>query len=72
MFMTGYEELANAIILQAVKDYRADLQILKQFPHNERALKDKEDIDDFFYSSYFAKLTRVEPEVIIHRLEAEV
>ncbi len=70
--MTAYEELANAIILQAVKDYRADLRILKRFPHNERALKDKEEIDDFFYSSYFAKLTRVEPEVIIHRLEAEV
>lgn len=31
--MTPYEELANAIVLQAVKDYRQAIHFLKRHPH---------------------------------------
>ena len=43
---TPYENLANAIIVQAVKDYREALHFLKRHPHTpdldtEEAKKDK-------------------------------
>ena len=31
------ESLANAIVMQAVKDYREVLQVLKQYPRYEKA-----------------------------------
>ena len=33
------ESLANAIVMQAVKDYREVLQVLKQYPRYEKAIK---------------------------------
>lgn len=35
--MSSYEKLANAIILQAVKDWRAARRKLKRKPQNESA-----------------------------------
>ena len=42
--ITNYENLANAIILQAVKDYRVALKCLKVNPRNKTAFADKEEI----------------------------
>lgn len=38
--MNGYEELANAIILQAVKDYREALRLLGMNPNDKSAKRD--------------------------------
>ena len=59
-----YEELANAIILRAVEDYR-DLWF-----------KDKEDgkkqgIIKFFHSRWFSILTKIDPNWLIEKLEEE-
>ena len=35
-----YENLANAIVLQAVKDYRDALKRLKKKPRNQAAMSD--------------------------------
>ena len=37
-----YEDLANAIVLTAVKDYRAALRKLNKHPRNQAALNTKE------------------------------
>lgn len=58
--MDPYEELENAIVLQAVKDYRnAELQ------------QDMNEIERFFRSGWFGVLTTIAPEVLIHHLKEE-
>ena len=59
--MNPYEELANAIVLQAAKDYRLN--------DDERELAS---IERFFRSGWFGVLTRLDPEVLITKLKAEV
>ena len=58
--MNPYEELANAIILQAVKDYR--------LTDDEQELAE---IERFFRSDWFGVLTDVDPEYLIRRLRKE-
>ena len=70
--ITIYENLANAIILQAVKDYRVALKCLKVNPRNKTALADKEEIERFFRSGWFSVLTRVDGEMLIRSLQMEV
>lgn len=70
--ITNYENLANAIILQAVKDYRVALKCLKVNPRNKTALADKEEIESFFRSGWFSVLTSVDGEMLIRSLQMEV
>lgn len=70
--ITNYENLANAIILQAVKDYRVALKCLKVNPRNKTALADKEEIVRFFRSGWFSVLTSVDGEMLIRSLQMEV
>ena len=58
--MNPYEELANAIILQAVKDYR--------LTDDERELQE---IERFFRSGWFGVLSKVNPEFLIQSLRKE-
>lgn len=58
--MDPYENLANAIILRAVEDYR--------LTDNEKEL---EEIEDFFHSDWFATLTRLDPDLLIKKLRKE-
>ena len=58
--MDPYENLANAIILRAVEDYR--------LTDNEKEL---EEIEDFFHSDWFAILTRLDPDLLIKKLRKE-
>ena len=62
--MDRYEKLAEAIILQAVKDYR------KALKHDERGRK--REIERFFRSEYFTVLTNISGEMMIQKLRAEV
>ena len=68
----GYEQLANGIILQAVKDYRNALRRLKKHPYNSAALTTKLDTEQFFHSLWFTTLTDIDAEVLIGRMNAEV
>lgn len=58
--MKPYENLANAIILQAVKDYRLS--------DDERELQE---IERFFRSGWFGVLSKVDPEFLIKELRKE-
>ncbi len=70
--ITDYENLANAIILQAVKDYRVALKCLKANPRNRTAAADKSEIERFFRSQWFTMLTSVDGEMLIRSLQMEV
>lgn len=58
--MNPYEELANAIVLQAVKDYR--------LTDDEAELAE---IERFFRSGWFGVLSKVDPEYLIRNLRKE-
>ena len=58
--MNPYENLANAIVLQAVKDYR--------LTDDEAELAE---IERFFRSDWFGVLTDVNPEYLIRNLRKE-
>ena len=45
--ITNYENLANAIILQAVRDYRMALKSLRANPRTRSAQADKEENESF-------------------------
>ena len=58
--MNPNEELANAIVLQAVKDYR--------LTDDEAELAE---IERFFRSGWFGVLSKVDPEYLIRNLRKE-
>ena len=58
--MDPYQELANAIVMQAVKDYRLH--------DNEQELAR---IERFFRSDWFSVLTNVNPVILITKLRKE-
>ena len=68
----NYNNLANAIILQAVKDYRKALHTLSHYPNNRSAQYERRSIEQFFCSDYFSVLTNLNPEMLIVRLNKEV
>lgn len=70
--MDPYEKLANAIILQAVKDYRAARRKLKRNPRNHLAQAEIDSIERFFRSQWYGCLTEVDGEMLIRKLKEEV
>lgn len=68
----SYTRLANAIILQAVRDYREALKKLSRKGKNEDALSIKNNVLRFFRSDWFTALTSIDPEMLISKLDAEV
>lgn len=67
-----YEALGNAIILQAVKDYRTALKKVKRNPQNRMALDEALSIEKFFRGSLFSAITSVAPEYLIGKLRDEI
>ena len=67
-----YENLANSIVLLAVKDYRDALKKLKKWPRNEAAQIMKAEVERFFRSAWYRELTSVDGEYLILKLQAEV
>lgn len=69
---TIYQDFANAIVLQAVKDYRLALRKLLKNPRHAATLRRKEEIAQFFRSGWFACLTALDPATLISKLDREV
>ena len=57
-----YENLANAIVLQAVKDYRDALKRLKKKPGNQAAMSDAMKCERFFRSGWYKALKKLREE----------
>lgn len=70
--LNPYEELANAIVLQAVRDYREAVKKLSRGRKNRDAHFTKEECLRFFRSKWFSQLTELDPEFLIRRLDEEV
>ena len=67
-----YERLANAVVLQAVSDYRVALKKIKAHPKNREAISEALEIEKFFRSGWYSILTDVDGEYLIRRLQDEI
>ena len=70
--MTPIEELANAVVLQAVEDYRGALRTLRKFPDKREAQKKKRSIEAFFYSHWCKVLTGVDMVTVSRTIRKEI
>lgn len=66
-----YEELGNAVVLQAVKDYRTAVKHLKHNRKNDAALKMKAESERFFTSKHFSIFTSIDGKSLLAQLEKE-
>ena len=67
----AYENLANSIILLAVKDYRQALKLLSKNPHSRPAMATVKEMERFFRSDWYETLTSVDGEMLIRKLREE-
>ena len=70
--MNPYENLNNAIILQAVKDYRKAHYRCVRHPEKDSYHSDMANLEHFFRSCWFSFLTDIDPEFLIRKLREEV
>ena len=68
----GWPGLAEAIILQAVEDYRHATNRLKKTPNDVRLQNRKTEIEAFFLSGWFRVLTQLNGKKLLNRLQAEM
>ena len=67
-----YENLANAVIAQAAEDYRRLLKRAKKNPANREALDEALQVERFFRSSWYQRLTNVDGEFLICKLQEDI
>ncbi len=70
--MDPYEKLANAVVLQAVRDYRDAVKKLSRGKKNEAAESTKQECERFFKSQHFNVFTALDGRAILSQLEKEV
>ena len=70
--MNPYENLANAVVLQAVKDYRDAAGKLSRGKRNIMAEQRKTECEVFFKSQYFNVFTDLDGNALLSQLEKEV
>ena len=66
-----WESLANAIVLQAVKDYREARKKHRKRPKNEDTKLMISDCEAFFRSDWFRDLTELDGEMLLRKLQEE-
>ncbi len=66
-----YANLANAIVLQAVKDYRDSKKKLRKYPNSTESKKMINDVTRFLLSDWITALTTVDGKLILKKLEQE-
>lgn len=70
--LSPYEALGNAVVLQAVKDYREAVHKLSRGKKNTIAESTKQECERFFQSPYFNVFTQLDGKALLSQLEKEV
>ena len=70
--MDFYTDLANAIVIQAAKDYRKALKTLKRYPRYEPAKAVVAEVEEFFRSEWYRTLTSVDAEMLMRKIRREI
>ena len=67
-----YENLANAIVITAAKDYRDALRSLTRNKNNNNAKRMKEEVERFFNSDWYSVLTGLDGAFLMRKIQEEV
>ena len=67
-----YKDLANAIILQAVEDYRKWAKEYSDSRDDRKLRKNLVELKEFFRSEWFSILTNLDGEQLLARLKSEL
>ena len=67
-----YEALANAIIVQAVLDYKAVYRLLNKNPEDRTAQAEAKRLKRFFHSRWYRMLTSLDADYLIRQIEDDV
>jgi len=70
--MDPYQNLANAIIILAVKDYKVALKRYKKFPDDVDNIRSVEELEKFFLSEWFQFLSNLDGEQLMLDVERMV
>ena len=68
----AYENLANAIVEQAVTDYRRARAKLAKDAEDVMALKMRRETERFFHSKWFAHLTSLDGQLLFEHIKKEL
>ena len=68
----GYHALAQAIILQAIKDFKPAYLRLKNRPDDKAATARVKEITQFFCSDYFCLLSDADGPTLLKRLMKKI
>lgn len=66
-----WQDLADAIIVQAASDYRRTMKRLRENSRNTRLLSDRQSLEAFFQSSWFHQLTSLDGRQLLTDLQKE-
>ena len=67
----GAELLVQAIVLQALEDYRRARRILLRRPDREAARLMIRDVERFFRSEWFTRITGLDGRTILEKLKGQ-
>ena len=67
----GYEALVQAIVLQAMEDYRRASRSLLRRPDRASARAMIRDVEQFFRSMWFVRITGLDGNAILEKLKGE-
>ena len=70
--INGWEALAQAIILQAVEDYRKCRRLVRRKPGQTEAQKMIREVEAFFRSRWFCQLSDADGSMILEQLKKVV
>ena len=70
--MDAYEHLANAIILQAVRDWQRAMMRLRKRSTNPDAESIRLETERFFLSSWFGALTTMDGKELLRKLKEDL
>ena len=65
----AYENLANAIILSAVEDYKVALRKLLIDPYDPITEREVKELEEFFFGSWYEILTDVNPQYLTKKIK---
>ena len=72
MYEDNYQALANAVIVQAVKDFKPAYRRLKRHPNDKLAQDTVREITKFFCSDYFCALSDLDGPALLNRIIREM
>ena len=69
--MGPWQALANAIVLQAVEDYRTELSGSRCHKHRSTRAKRIRELEQFFRSHWYETLTNIDGEMLMAKIRRE-